>query len=420
MDAINLVEQPLGYWEKNSYMLAVTDDDLNTVVNNFFSRISKIEGLEVKEKQELTSEEPGQATIIYEDEEYFIGFYPTDFSLPELYLKNNYYFSNEEAHKLRNANKAFTIFMKFNNDCKKSYHLQIKLLVASVTNLLGILDESAERMLPGKWAYLCANTITLPGANDLYNVQAINTENGEVWLHTHGLCRCGITELEIIKSDNENCYAHYNLISTFASYLLDLKRENKEFNGLAYLGFLRNKKPILATYLIWTKGLEKYDNLDLGGIEDRKEGHNSKTSIIFLYDSDEDAKNGKLEFVNILNGLINDNPLFLRSNEETEIMRNLAKERFKFVKEQAQNKENKIDIKIALPIDDEENEYEHIWFNLIEFEGDKFKAKLTQEPYNVKSFHIGDESVFSIDDVTDWVIYTKKFSVNPSSVYLLD
>ena len=121
-----------------------------------------------------------------------------------------------------------------------------------------------------------------------------------------------------------------------------------------------------------------------------------------------------------MNHLINDNPLFLRSNEETEIMRNLAKERFKFVKEQAPNKENKIDIKIALPIDDEENEYEHIWFNLIEFEGDKFKAKLIQEPYNVKSFHIGDESVFSIADVTDWVIYTKKFSVNPSSVYLLD
>lgn len=174
----------------------------------------------------------------------------------------------------------------------------------------------------------------------------------------------------------------------------------------------------MATYVSWTKGILEYDNLSLGNINDRKHSHNSKTSIIFLYQSEEDEKNGNLSKVSVFNSLWNDNPMFFISDEATAMMKALAQERFSFVHEEAKLKECKVDIKIGLPIDKGDN-FEHIWFEFLEFDGDKFKAKLLQDPYDVKSIKKGDERWFTIDDVTDWIIYRPDFVVTPKNAYII-
>ena len=157
----------------------------------------------------------------------------------------------------------------------------------------------------------------------------------------------------------------------------------------------------------------------LGGINDRKNGHNSKTSIIFLYQSEEDEKNGVLSKISIYDTLWGENPLFFISEKETSRMKELAMERFSYVKEQSENKENTILIKIGLPLK-EIGKFEHIWFELLEFKGEKFKAKLTQEPYDIDTMHEGDEAWFTVKDVTNWTIYTKNKTIDPDLVYLLE
>lgn len=411
-----LKEAPLNYWEEESYMLVVPEEMTKEIPTGIFERIAQIENVKIKEKNELKEDEPGKVKLTYENEEYEIIFYPSEISIPEMYINKHYYFSDEEAEKLKNAKNALTLCMKFNKDSIKSYHLQIKLAVAMVPNMIGIMDESAEKMIPATWAKMTAQSKVRPSANDLYVVQAVSHENGEVWLHTHGLCRCGITELEILKSDKENYNNHYNLIATFASYLIEKK---EEYKNSAYIGLLSNRQPVVVTYLPWTKGINEYKNLNLGNIEDRKDGHNSKTSIIFIYKNEQDEKQEKLTKVSEFNKLWGDNPIFFISNQETAKMKALAMERFKFVKEQSKNEENKIIIKIGLPVGGDNN-FEHIWFELMEFEGEKFKAKLLQEPYDVKDIHEGHEDWYTIQDVTDWVIYTPKFTVNPASAYLLE
>ena len=420
IDEEGLVEQPLGYWERNSYLLAITDDDLDEAVDKFLDRITSIKSLRVIDSQKLSKEEPGQATIEYEGEEYYIGFYPTDFSLPEAYLSGNFYFSNEELHSLRNASKALTIFMKFNKDSYKSYHLHLKLIMASVNNLIGVMDESAERILPTKWVKMTAESNILPQSMDLYTVQAIYEDEGNLWLHTHGLCRCGLTELEILDSDKENYRNHYNLLSAFASYLLDKKTDFTPMQDYVKIGFLFNENPIIVTYLSWTKALAYFDNLELGNAQNRKEGHNSKTSVIFVYKTEEDAKNGNLSKVSDCNDLWGENLLFFISDEETEKMKKLAIERFDYVKECAKNEDNEIVVKIGLPSGNANSEPENIWFKLIEVDGDRFKARLDQDPLIVKDIKKGDEKWFTKENVVDWTIYTKEFSITPSTVYLLD
>lgn len=420
----SLQEAPLGYWEEKSYMISLPKDESQDMLEGIFERISAIQGLTIKAKNlPVESEErPGSIIFEYEGEEYEAGFFPGEFKWSELLGMRNYYFSQEEITKIKSVSKGLTIFMEFHKDCKKSFHLQLKLVVAMMPDLLAIVDESAEKIINAKWAVMAADSAVIPGPEDIYTVQAVSDKKGEVWLHTHGLLRCGITELEILQSDTKNYDNHYHLLSTFASCLMDNSEPFIPKESSRYIGLLINRHPIVVTCVSWTEALNEYKKLSLGGINDRKDGHNTKTSPIFVYKSQEDEENKVLSKVSEYNSLLGDNPMFFISNEETERMKTLARERFHFVNEHGLKPDNKTLIKIGLLRDDNEDdslELEHIWFELLAFEGDAFRAKLTQEPYAVEAMHEGDEGVYTVENVTDWIIYTPKYSVTPGTAYLL-
>ena len=414
----NLQEAPLGYWEEKSYMSIIPRNQSENLISEIFQRLEN-KGINILEKRELTEEAPGYMKISYEDEDYEIVFYPSDFQLYEPFLINtSYKFNETDIEELRNARNSLIISMEFNQNSQKSYHLQLKIAYAISPDMLALLDESAEKLLPQKWVEMAANSNIVPGPNDLYTVQAVSETNGELWLHTHGLCRCGLTELEILESNNKNYENHYNLISTFATFLINNPEFNPRENGVR-IGLLSDTTPIVVTCRSWTEALQnEYPNLFLGGNRDRESGHNSRTSVIFLYKTKQDEENHKISKVSDYDKRWGDNLVFFITNEETARMKALAIERFNFVKEQLKNKDNKIIIKIGLVTDD--NSLEHIWFELLEFEHNyNFIAKLIQEPYNVSKTHEGDIMSFTANDITDWIIYTKDFSVNPGNVYLL-
>ncbi|MCH5208121.1 MAG: DUF4026 domain-containing protein [Oscillospiraceae bacterium] len=415
-------EQPLGYWEQASYFMAIPEEgDNKWTPDKIVEAIKEIEGVEIKNTSIDGDTQVFYVLMNYDGEEYQAGFCPGGFSLPESFAYGMRNFAPEEAEKMKSAKEAMTISMAFKSEPKKSFHLQLKLAVAVVPNLIGLVDESAERVFHPKWAKLAAQSKVSPAAGDLFGVQAVSAESGAVWLHTHGLCRCGLTELEILNSDVKNYNNHYNLLFSFASYLLD--NTNKDFDpakDIAYIGLLTGNIPVVATCRSWTAALNEYGKLELGGEKDRQEAHNSRTSPVFIYKSPEDMKKGKLTKVNEYDKLWGENPIFFFSDAETARMKALAEERFDYVKRAFENKENHILIKIGLETDHEDNNLEHIWFELTELAGDKFRARLTQEPYDVSGIHQGDEREFTVKDITDWIIYTPKLGISPSDVYLLD
>lgn len=413
-----LVEQPLAYWEEQSYMMAILRND-TFVMEEGTQRLLSSKEFTVKDMH-VDSKGVVCLQVLYDKEEYEVGFYLGGVSVPAYYLYKNFLFREEEKSLLMHAKKAVTLFMKFGSNVKKSFHLQLKIALTLVPDLIGLLDESAEKMFPSKWVEMSAASKVLPSANDLFNVQAVSEKKGTVWLHTHGLCRCGIPELEILESSQEHYEQHYHLLMTYAAFLVDHKKDEFAIQKEgAYIGRLINGNPVVVTSVSWTDGIAEYQKLKLGNEKDRKNGHNSKTSIVFLYTSEEDEKNGVYRKVSIYDDLWGENPLFFFSDEETKRMKDLAKERFSYIQKEAQNKENVILLKIGLPLK-EKGKFEHIWFELLEMKENKFKAKLTQEPYDVPDMHTGDEAWFTLKDVTDWVIYTKDFAVSPNNAYLLE
>ncbi len=417
-------QQPLGYWEEQSYMIAIPKNKDFNVVDGIFDRVAAIDGVNIKRKQDFDVEQKilGSAVIDYQGEEYDISFYYDTFDGQSLYITNMESLSENELQSVKDTEMALTVFMTFNNDAIKSYHLQIKFILAAVPELAAVYDESAERVMSGRQARLYAQSDVVPPATAVYTIQAVGEEDGEVWLHTHGLCRCGLTELEVVQSCSKYANEHANIINTLASNLL-----NKEEKGdTYYVAKIGEDIPIVVTTVLWTEALDKYNKLELGGYKDRKEGHNSRTSIIFAYKNERDASLHNYSKLDIYDDLWEEgNPLFFISDQETERMKAAATERFDYMKKAWETLDCDVLIKIGLKVDEKYSEEagntnrEHIWFQLVEMKEKSFTARLTQEAYWVDDIHEGDIREFTVDDVTDWRIYTDEFVLSPDTVYVL-
>lgn len=408
-------EEPLYYWEEKSYMMVIPNEVKGDILKDAFYGLEKCKDFKIKENKYDASSNTFFLKVEYGREEYDVGMFIGGVSVPPYYVSSTL-FRDEDREKLLAAKTAITTFMEFKGDVKKCYHFQLKLAVALIPDLIGVLDESAERMLPVEWVKMTAQSKVLPSSKNIFSVQAVVEDENNVWLHTHGLLRCGVTELEILSSNEKNKDSHYNLLSTYGMFLLDKKGE--DING-AYIGRLSNGLPVVATHRIWTEGLKQYKHLKLGGFKDRKSGHNSKTSIVFLYTSPEDEKNGVVNKISIYDELWADNPLYYFSDEETARMKVAAIESFEYAKKGFKNKDNAVLIKIRLPLK-EKGKYEHIWFKLLEVKGDKFKAELTQDPYFFDDISKGYVAWYKKEDITDWIVYTERFPVTPETAFLLD
>ncbi len=363
----------------------------------------------------------------YMGEEYKFAIRIDTFELPELYTIGHD-FTDEEIDAMRSADRALYTRMIFGGNNCASYHLQIKLMCALVGDPAGVADISGERILAGRWVKLAAKSDISPAPMYLYCVQCISGEDDDqVWLHTHGLNRCGGIELEILNSDKENYKQQAVVINTLASRIITENGLEKEYDPI-FAVRSPDGGQIVTTWVRWQTALKLMPKKLLGSAEDRIDGHNENTGVLFVYPSPKDFENKKLVPVSYFNKELSDNPMMMISNAETQRMRSLAIERYGYLKQlfnsRGEYKNFAALVKIGLEVDEQYKDgdmKEHIWFELKELHEDgSFSAELTQEPYYVEALKPGDIRSFTPEDITDWVVYTDESMINPDSVYRME
>ena len=366
-------------------------------------------------------EECLQVTVICGEESFSMEMYPTGFSIPELY-RCQHFFPDIDIEAIQKLEYGLAVEMVFGVNALSSYHLQLKLIHAMLPDALAVIDDSSEKILSGRWVALAAESEVPPAPRYLYTAQAVSGEEDCVWLHTHGLNRCGRPELEVLASTKDNYQEHYNVLETLANRILE-DEEVPEFGSPYFLAYVAEGMPLVVTLIDWEEAVELYEPDMLGGKRDRKDGHDRDTCVVFVYPSQESADKGEFYPLDIYDKFMKENPVFMISNEETDRMRAQAVERISYLFDAAADQDNHILVKIGLLVDEEhktqDNEREHIWFELLEVSGDRFQAKLTQEPYYIKDMHEGFVGEYGPEDVTDWLIYTPEGRISPDDVYRL-
>lgn len=362
------------------------------------------------------------ADITYQTESYHAEIYPMEFQLPDFY-RCQHLFPDIDIQAMEAASAGLEVEMAFGKDPLSSYHLQLKLIRAMLPDAIAVLDESSEKILSGHWAALAAVSDVPPAPRYLFTAQAVSGEDTCVWLHTHGLNRCGLTELEVLNSTRETYNNHYNVLETLAKRLLEME-EPLEPKEPLYLARLTEDVAVIVTLIPWKEAISLYDEDMLGGSGDRTEGHNGNTHAIFVYPSKKAYDEGKYEPLSIYDNIISENPIYLISTAETNRMKALAAERISYLYQALENKENHVLAKIGITMDEEyqseDNTLEHIWFEILEAKGGELTAKLTQEPYYKKGVHAGMIGTYRPEEITDWMIYTPERAVTPDDVYLME
>ncbi len=384
----------------------------------------------IKEATDFTLLEAGQQEdgtpwqeVEYLGERYRFYISPQQYKVPQLF-RVQHFFADVDVKEIEKQNVGLLISMDFSEKPLESYHLQLKIIHTIFPETLAVLDYSSEKILSGAWLYYAAKSQTPPAPRYLFTAQAVYTGK-DVWLHTHGLNRCGIMELEVLGSTKDTSQNHYHVLEAMASRLID-EPEALDEERVMYVARLCNNQPLMATWLPWQQVMGMIKKGTLGGPSDRSEenGHNGYTGSIYVYQTPDDMENKKYSHLSVYDKLLENNPMFMLTNEETDRLRALAIERVEYMKKAFLNGAKTVLVKVGLRVDEEHrtetNEREHIWFELMSVEADTFTAKLTQEPYMVSGMHTGDVGTYPYEDITDWMIFTEKNRISPDDIYLLE
>lgn len=415
-----------GMVEKyTSYMMAVaaSPDDLDDPeqVSILLDCADDFQLLEIGFDEEM---ENSFAAIQYRGTSYRFWFYLDDFNFEELYDPNDS-LSNRQMELLEQADTGLMIAMDFSgDDLLAAYQLQLKILDCLVPKLLGVADINAQRILSPVWAKMAARASVPPAPFYLYSLQAVaGDEDGQVWIHTHGLNRCGIIELEIIDSDEENCSAHCAILHAMANRAIcenDMSDEKEPI----YVASLANGDSFVATWVDWREVVAHMPPAHAGSFSDREETHSEDSGIVQAYLSSEDWKNEKPTPFSQMDPVSWDNPLMMVTLSETRRMATLAQERVSFLKIGLNIPGASAVAKMALDVDEEKQEeagtdLEHIWLSVQKIDDQYLSGALTQEPYFVSKLHMGDALKIPLERLTDWALTIDDYHITPDSAYLL-
>lgn len=410
--------------KEKSYMLAIPkhEEELRDI-DLVMSRIRGAEDFTVT-RMGLNDEGMPVNEIEYNGDTYKFEIYPEEYRIPEMF-RVQHFFKDIDVEAIDKQSVGLIVALEFSDNILESYHLQLKIIAAIFPETLGIIDYSAEKILSGAWASLAAKSSTPPAPRYIFTTQAVYSGDDDVWLHTHGLNRCGIMELEVINSTKETSQNHYHVIESVASRLIDEHEIFKKGEAM-YVARFCNNQPLVVTWVPWQQAMDTVREGSIGGYADRTDegGHNGYTGSLFVYATQADMDNDRYTHLSIYDDLLKNNPMFMLTNEETARMRSLAMERVSYMKKAFMGGAKVVLVKVGLIVDDEykteTNEREHIWFELKSVSDSTFTAELTQEPYMVSGMHTGDVGTYTYDFITDWMVFTEEDRISPDEVYLME
>ena len=322
----------------------------------------------------------------------------------------------------------------FDLDPLSSFHLQLKIMNAIVPDASLAIDFMSYRLLSAKWLSMTAKSAIPPSPDYLYTLHCMykEMENGEhkYWFHTHGLHRCASVELEMLNFSQGPEQMNTLINMTVKKFLSHPAKEKERFT-IGYDGMGIN-----LCWLRWEEALKDFPEDILGGASNRDEAdnvHAEASGVLFA------VEEGNMISPEIYASTLAENPIYYITNEETQRMSALAKERFhsfeeifrKEYKEPIFDSDEEIEeeepewtfiVKLGLTADhpNSGSEKEHLWFEVLSIENGKIEGKLLNQPYWISDLNEGDIKTYPLDVLTDWLIYSPdNYTYTSDSIYQL-
>ncbi|GIN84081.1 hypothetical protein J6TS2_04670 [Heyndrickxia sporothermodurans] len=348
----------------------------------------------------------------------------------------------EEVFELANQGHEIVVRTIFNGDVLSSFYLQLHLLWRLAPEMLFALDISAAaKIISRNYIQYHVENNLLPDTQDLYVIHSIyggeSEEPSQFWFHTHGLLRAGLTDVELIIPSS---LSSYNGISDLFNTFVNNAIQNGNVPVNEPIVIAQSKAGFIQVIAVpWEEGLAyigkrslPFDLADveteevrlqpidaevsfIGGMNDRDEHHQLPSCLLFEYNEEE----GYMQcFTKQFTE--NEEMMFYKTNEETARIAYNAKQSFGYFAEifnaEKENKEFHFIAKFGIPYDEEE--FEHMWFDMQNINEDNISGVLTNSPYYVTNMQEGNQYPLDFEHLTDWIIYAGEDMITPSNLYL--
>ena len=304
----------------------------------------------------------------------------------------------------------------FGVDPLADFHQQLILLAALAPAALLFFDVTACRAHNRSWVLETAASRVPPSPQTLFSIHAVLPEGGRnrgLWLHTHGLIRCGITELEICNLPTTAASSFSRLLNTVATMFMETGMPGPQQPFSPGAGFE-------LIWIPWQLGLRKVRRGSLGAQQDRNAFHSSPSAMLFAHHHGWFGP--RIKDFKVYLPLLEGNPLLYISSAETERMAALAQERFSAFSELFDRQRAAEDwvflVKLGYPVEhpDQEEQREHLWFRLHGIEGEVCDGTLVNQPHGIPSMQEGERGQHDLSRMSDWEILCPLGHFGPDSV----
>lgn len=382
--------------------------------------------------------------VFYNNQVFSVRIFATDVSPEELSLRLRYPLMRSEQALLPNCSKGISVLVEPGNDPFDTFDLQLLILCNLVPNLILAVDRSAEQVFPGDWVRFSANFESTVASHLLYSVQAV-TEGDKIWLHTHGLSRYGLAELEILDCPAENYQYYGDLLHAVATTYLSERTKMSPYTPML-VAHLSNDTPLVVTLVPWTEAVQYYDAVYgknfLGSARDRTNDHNIESFALYCYEDNQSYRKRKFKPLSIYGKKINESTVVMFCEAETERARTKALETLPLVFEYAQYHELGLLVKapikgsyeqdIAIVVDESgqgapdeivpQVPEELCWFTLTcVIDKKHVQGCLNNEPLYVNHVRMGDLVKINVDSIVDWKAFVPESDdvFSPNSAFAL-
>ncbi|MEM7227853.1 MAG: DUF4026 domain-containing protein [Planctomycetota bacterium] len=269
-----------------------------------------------------------------------------------------------------------------------------------------------------------------PPASVLWVIHAVSADeeddnHGTAWLHTHGLWRCGVAEMEMLEVPASHANEAAMLLNRVAALMLE---ETVPAPGTPYeIG-----TDLFVTFQPWQTVVPYLDENIPGSASDREEtDDNAHTGIRAVICAVEPKGQYKKIWVwpeSVVESLASDEAAVYITRRETERQARIAQATWPQLATAfaslgpiafAEGDERQIAflLKSGFALSDEPDaDREHLWFEVKTFKGDEAEATLINDPLLILTMRRGDQMRIERDAVSDWQVITREQTMHPDDV----
>lgn len=269
-----------------------------------------------------------------------------------------------------------------------------------------------------------------PPAEVLWVVQAVQQgpecAAGErlVWLHTHGLWRCGAPELEMLGVPLEYSDPAAELMNDIAALLLE--RPPPAPGAPLDIG-----TDLRVTFQPWQVIVPHLGGDVPGGmserIDDGENAHIGTRAVICALPEPEGAGGPWVWPRRVTEKLMRDEAGVYMTRRATERQAKLARATWgqlatafasvvHLPSEESASPTTVFGIKAGFTEDDDETSREHLWFEIHRFNAERVEGELVNQPLAVRRLRKGDRVWIDREQVSDWMVMTPEGSFGPNDL----